>query len=287
VANLTAHAIGIGKDLLELAAIAVWFFVLAWVVKRERALADAKAAAGQTRINFVIMAVDGLAVAPVISLAIKTVANGLQGHSLTLTPPGLWTSLGVVVTGVVAVFLGDFIGYWRHRVQHSRWLWPAHAVHHSDTHLTWFSLGRMHPVDRIGTATDVMVMAALGLPAWAVSVTVMVRHFYGYFVHADLPWTFGKLAWVMNPPVAHRWHHARDVEGSGANFATVFSVFDRAFGTWRVPGPCTVPLGVPEDMGKGAIGQYLHPFRVWRHAIAAQIRSRSQATSGSSAGGIG
>lgn len=287
VVNLTAHAIHLGKELLEIAAIAVWFFALAWVLKRGRAIADAKAAAGQTRINFIFMCVDGLAVAPVIGFASGAVAHGLHDNGLTLIPTAQWTSLGVVATGAAAIFLGDGVGYWRHRVQHSRWLWPAHAVHHSDTHLTWYSLSRMHPADRVSTAMDVVVMAALGLPAWAISLTVLVRHYYGYFVHADLPWTFGKLAWVMNPPVAHRWHHAREVEGSGANFATVFSVFDRAFGTWYAPGPCTVPLGVPEDMGKGAIGQYLHPFRVWGGAIAAQIRSRSQATSGSSAGGIG
>jgi len=132
-----------------------------------------------------------------------------------------------------------------------------------------------------------MVMAALGLPVWAISIAVLVRHYYGHFIHADLPWTFGKANLVINPPTAHRWHHARDVAGSGANFATVFSVFDRAFGTWYSPGPCDAPLGVREDMGRGVLGQYLHPFRVWGAAVSGQIRSRSQATSGASAGGIG
>jgi sterol desaturase/sphingolipid hydroxylase (fatty acid hydroxylase superfamily) len=287
VADLTAHFIGIGKDMAELALVAAWFFALALVVKRGKAIADARAAAGQTRINFAIMVVDVLLVGPVIGFLTGTTAAFLHHEGLRLTQDSLWTAAGPVVTGALAVFLGDFVGYWRHRAQHSRWLWPAHAVHHSDTHLTWFSLGRMHPVDRLGTMLDVVVLAALGFPAWAVTVTVLVRHYYGYFVHADLPWTFGPLGRVLNPPVAHRWHHAREVAGSGANFATVFSVFDRAFGTWRLPGPCDVPLGVNEDMGKGAIGQYLHPFRVWGEAIAAQIRSRSQATSGSSAGGIG
>jgi sterol desaturase/sphingolipid hydroxylase (fatty acid hydroxylase superfamily) len=70
----------------------------------------------------------------------------------------------------------------------------------------------------------------------------------------------------------HRWHHAREVEGSGANFATVFSVFDRAFGTRYLPGPCRAVLGVREDMGKGALGQYAHPFKAWAQAIRPRPR---------------
>jgi sterol desaturase/sphingolipid hydroxylase (fatty acid hydroxylase superfamily) len=61
----------------------------------------------------------------------------------------------------------------------------------------------------------------------------------------------------------HRWHHARDVEGSGSNFATVFSVFDRAFGTYYVPGLCTVPLGVVDEIRPSTVGRILHPFRCW------------------------
>ena len=60
----------------------------------------------------------------------------------------------------------------------------------------------------------------------------------------------------------HRWHHAIDPAGYGTNFATVFSLFDRMFGTYRVPGPCTVPLGVEKDMGHGVFGQLAHPLRL-------------------------
>jgi len=283
--DLTARLTEFGKAGVETLALAAWFFALAWVVKRGRAIADGRAAAGETRINLIVAVVDMLAVAPLVGWITGALAGQMQARGLILPSEALWRAAGPVVTGLVAVFMADLAGYWRHRLQHSAWLWPAHAMHHSDTRLTWFSLGRLHPIDRLGTILDILVMAALGFPVWAISVAVLVRHYYGHVVHADLPWTFGKANLLFNPPAAHRWHHARDVEG--ANFATVFSVFDRAFGTWRTPGPCDVALGVREDMGKGALGQYLHPFRVWGGAIAAQIRSRSQATRGASAGGIG
>ena len=76
----------------------------------------------------------------------------------------------------------------------------------------------------------------------------------------------------MVSPAMHRWHHARDVEGSGSNFATVFSVFDQWFGTYYVPGPCNVPLGVNDDMGRGTTGQLLYPFVEWGGRIASRVR---------------
>lgn len=173
----------------------------------------------------------------------------MRRFGLQMAEPGLWSAIGPVPTALTIVFVGDFLGYWRHRAQHSPWLWPAHAIHHSDTRLTWFSLERMHPVDRAGSMVDTIILATLGFPPWALGANVAVRHYYGYFIHADVPWTLGRLGWLMNSPAMHRWHHARDIEGSGSNFATVFSVFDRLFGTYYQPGPCDRPLGVREDMG--------------------------------------
>jgi len=246
-----------------LMACAFVFAVLAWLTKGRAALADAKAAAGETKINLIMVLIDTVAVGPFLAVGMALLVGRLGAHGLQLDTTRLWTWLGRWPTIVLAVVLGDFFGYWRHRAQHSKWLWPAHAIHHSDTHLTWFSLERMHPIDRIGSLLDMVLLSALGMPTWALAANALVRHYYGFFVHADLPWSLGKAGLVLNAPLAHRWHHVRDVEGSGHNFATVFSVWDRAFGTFYQPGPCNAPTGVREDMGKGALGQYAHPIKVW------------------------
>jgi len=246
-----------------LALCAVVFAGLAWLTKGRRSLADARAAAGETRINLTIALVDALAVGPVLAVGMAVLVAGLGARGWQLDSASLWTGLGRWPTVGAAIVLGDFFGYWRHRAQHSRWLWPAHAIHHSDTRLTWLSLERMHPIDRAGSLLDMVLLSALGFPVWALAANAVVRHYYGYLIHADLPWTLGKLGLVVNSPVMHRWHHARDVEGSGYNFATVFSLWDRAFGTYYQPGPCGAPLGVREDMGEGALGQYAHPLKTW------------------------
>ncbi|MDR3506474.1 MAG: sterol desaturase family protein [Caulobacteraceae bacterium] len=250
--------------LVTLILSALAFFALAVAVKGlSGALKSARAAGEETRINAILSALDQVTVGPFLTVMIATLTVTLRTHGLHLAPLPLWAKIGGVPTLLATVFVGDFIGYWRHRTQHSKWLWPAHAIHHSDTALTWFSLERMHPIDRVGSMLDTILLGALGFPDWALIGNVLIRHYYGYFIHADVPWTFGKVGWVMNSPAMHRWHHTRDIDGSGSNFATVFSVFDRLFGTYYQPGPCRAPLGVREYMGKGVIGQYLYPFQVW------------------------
>ncbi len=253
---------------LFMALAAMAFFALAVFVKGlAGALAGARKASGEVRINAVLWAIDQVTVTP--TLNVIAAASGLALHAavvsagLRLDPSRLWAALGGAPTLLAVVFIGDFLGYWRHRVQHSALLWPAHAIHHSDTQLTWFTQERMHPIDRLGSLVDTLILGALGFPLWALAANVLIRHYYGSLIHVDAPWTWGRLNLVFNSPAMHRWHHARDIDGSGVNFATVFSVFDRAFGTYHQPGPCDAPLGVREDMGRGALGQYAHPFRVW------------------------
>ena len=258
-------------DMGVLALCAVFFAGLALLVKGRAAIADARAAAGETRVNLILALLSQLIVGPLIALFILGLMEVFKTHGLNLAPPRLWDAIGQWPTLLLAVVAGDFIGYWRHRVQHTKWLWPAHAIHHSDTRLSWLSLERMHPVDQLGSALDTVLLSALGFPFWALAGNVFVRHYYGYFIHADVPWTLGKAKLLLNSPAMHRWHHARDVDGSGYNFATVFSVFDRLFGTCHQPGPCTAPLGVREAMGKGALGQYLHPLKAWWAAIRSPV----------------
>jgi sterol desaturase/sphingolipid hydroxylase (fatty acid hydroxylase superfamily) len=138
---------------------------------------------------------------------------------------------------------------------------------------------RFHPFNRVTTALiDMSALALLGFPPWALLANNLIRHYYGLFIHTDLPWTYGPLGRVFVSPAMHRWHHIRDADGAGANFATVFAVFDQAFHTFHLPGPCTVPLGVRDDVGRGALAQLLWPFKALflylRHPGAREARTR-------------
>ena len=257
-------------------AISVLFFgFIALLVKGREAVNAAIRAVAEVRLNLAFYFLDALFVVPVVSVLVATLRYVVTEYSLAIGSEAIWSTAGRLVTFVAVLFIGDFISYWRHRVEHTRLFWPAHVIHHSDTDMTWLTLSRFHPINRITTAAiDVFFLALLGFPTWALVANNLVRHYYGEFIHADLPWMYGPFRKLFVSPVMHRWHHARDVTGSGSNFATVFSVFDRTFGTYYVPGLCNVPLGVSEDQypGTGVIRHLLHPFASWARSGAATVR---------------
>jgi sterol desaturase/sphingolipid hydroxylase (fatty acid hydroxylase superfamily) len=268
---------------LQLAAVALAISVLlfgfiALAVKGREAIEAAFRAIVEVRMNLAFYFFDALFVAPILTVLIAGLRFLMSEHSLQVGGEQAWPAVGRPVTFVAVLFLGDFVSYWRHRVEHTRWFWPAHVIHHSDTDMTWLTLSRFHPINRVTTAAiDTFFLALLGFPTWALVANNLVRHYYGEFIHADLPWMYGRFRQVFVSPVMHRWHHARDVTGSGSNFSTVFSVFDWAFGTYYVPGLCNVPLGVTEDQypGPGVIRHLIHPFASWARELAAVTRGYS------------
>ncbi len=238
------------------------FAALGVIVKGRCAINDARKALPETRFNLLIIAFNIVLLAPFLALFSTWTSETFQESALQLISAYKWQRLPTPIVIFAAIFVGDFVGYWRHRLEHTKLLWPSHAVHHSDTQMTWLSLERFHPVNRLTTmAIDSAVLLLIGFPAYALVANNLVRHYYGYFIHADLPWTYGKLGSVFVSPVMHRWHHAADENAYNTNFATVFSVFDRCHGTFRVPGPCRTSLGVTEHMGFGFVRQLLYPFR--------------------------
>jgi sterol desaturase/sphingolipid hydroxylase (fatty acid hydroxylase superfamily) len=271
VLRASAASLLMALQILLLSALA--FAMLALLVKGREAIAAAERARKEVSVNLSLYVLDALFVAPLAAFVVQLIRETIGGSPLEVVGPSVWKTLPVWLTAVTVVFLGDFISYFRHRLEHTRLLWPSHAIHHSDAEMTWLTLSRFHPINRLTTMiVDTAFLAVLGFPEWALLTNVLVRHYYGEFIHADLPWMYGPLGRVFVSPVMHRWHHARDVTGAGSNFATVFSVFDQAFGTHYVPGLCNVPLGVNDEMGKGTIGQLVYPFVEWGGRIASRFR---------------
>jgi sterol desaturase/sphingolipid hydroxylase (fatty acid hydroxylase superfamily) len=239
-----------------------FFIVLAFATKGVRLAGDVVRALRQGWVNILMHITDYLLVVPVVVLIVAGMNAVFESYGLRVLATTHWQSLPLVVVGFAGVFLADFIGYWRHRLEHMPLLWPSHAVHHSDDAMTWLAIFRFHPFNRLSTSIiDIGFLLILGLPEYAILAAMTVRHYYGAFIHADLPWTFGRLGYVFVSPAMHRWHHAKDKVAYNTNYATVFSIFDLAFGTFRVPGACDAPLGVPDRIGTGLIGLLAHPLK--------------------------
>lgn len=238
---------------------ALVFALVSLFFKKRRAFAAFQQSLPSSITNLGLIAMNAFIVTPVVVV----LANLLLTWQVGAWAADVWDALPAPFVLVVAVFLGDLIGYWRHRFEHSRILWPSHAIHHSDEHMTWLTLQRFHPINRLSTyAIDTGFLLVLGVPPYALIFNNLFRHFYGYFVHADIPWTFGRWGRVFVSPAMHRWHHANHPDAYHTNFATVFSVFDQCFGTHRVPGVCDIPLGVSDcDLNENIASQIAYPLR--------------------------
>lgn len=150
-----------------------------------------------------------------------------------------------------AILVGDFVGYWRHRLEHSRWLWPAHEFHHGDEEMNWSTTYRFHPLNRASTtAIDMGALAMLGFPWWAIIGNSAARHMYGLLIHANVDWDYGRWGRIFVSPSMHRWHHADEAKAVGKNFATFFSIYDRAFGTFYAPGRRADKTGLGNGLGQ-------------------------------------
>jgi sterol desaturase/sphingolipid hydroxylase (fatty acid hydroxylase superfamily) len=254
---------------LDLVWCALVFSAIALIARGAGSLRTARSAAGEISTNITLFVIDLMFIAPALALLLAAMGAWMQANGVTAIARDAWAAWPAWAIALLAVFAGDFIGYWRHRLEHLAPLWPAHAIHHSDTAMTWTTGLRFHPINRLVTALiDTAFLALLGFPAWALVLNNLVRHYYGLFIHMDLPWTYGPLGRVFVSPAMHRWHHVREGQGVGRNFATVFSVFDQAFRTHYAPGPCTVPLGVPDPIGRNALAQLWWPVRVGMQVFA-------------------
>jgi sterol desaturase/sphingolipid hydroxylase (fatty acid hydroxylase superfamily) len=145
----------------------------------------------------------------------------------------------------------DFLGYWIHRAQHSRYWWPFHRVHHSQEHVTFATGYRNHPLDQLAALSLSLVPGLLlGAPVWAWIPFTLALEVYTAAHHAKLPWRFGWLRWIFVTPLFHQAHHSCDREIQNRNFGGLFSTWDFLFGTaedaralpertgvegWRVP----------------------------------------------------
>jgi sterol desaturase/sphingolipid hydroxylase (fatty acid hydroxylase superfamily) len=207
---------------------------------------------------------------PIVTRAITPVAVGIvlfpliafyglhyrtlaQGHGILAAQP-LW------LQGIEVFVVGDFLGYWQHRLFHGKTLWRFHAVHHSSTELDWLSSVRLHPVNDIGARLiQAVPLVALGFNLTTVALYAPIATFYAIMVHANVSWDLGPFRVVFASPAFHRWHHTR--VGQDKNFAGAFPLWDILFGTYYMPRRQPTVFGIDDPMPAGFVGQMIQPFR--------------------------
>jgi sterol desaturase/sphingolipid hydroxylase (fatty acid hydroxylase superfamily) len=225
--TLSPQARDVVLALLPAAAV---FALVSLAMKRGRVFAALRTASRESATNLALVVINGVILAGTFAF----VAQSFQAQ-LKLFPglAALWLRLPEIVLLLLALLIDEFIVYWRHRAEHLPMLWPIHATHHSDEAITWLTLQRKHPLSHLfGQLIDAIPLILLGFPVWAIVASALIRTWWGYFIHADLPWTLGPLGKVLISPAAHRLHHIDDARLMGQNFGGFFAIWDRLFGTF-------------------------------------------------------
>lgn len=167
-----------------------------------------------------------------VGIALGFVALGFFMALWQLTPLDLGTSAWVVLLCFV---LDDLRYYWVHRFGHRiRWVWASHVNHHSSQH---YNLTTALRQTWTGTFTLMMVLRVplilLGFHPAMVLFVGGLNLIYQFWIHTEaitrMPRWFEA---VMNTPSHHRVHHGRNARYLDANYAGVFIIWDRLFGTF-------------------------------------------------------
>jgi len=182
--------------------------------------------------SLTLASVNGLlATVPMTAVALASVASERGWGALNAAGAPPWLAVAVSVP------LLDLLVYAQHRLLHeSPALWSFHRVHHADLFDAATAL-RFHPFEALAThATVLVAIVAFGLPVPGVLAYHVIAMGMTLFEHANGRLPAGlesRLQEVLVTPEMHRIHHSIAAEDAGSNFATIFSVWDRWFGTYR------------------------------------------------------
>ncbi len=137
---------------------------------------------------------------------------------------------------VIAFVIDDLAYYAFHRSAHRvRWFWASHVIHHSSQHYnlstalrqTWTGFFSVSFLFRLP-------LFLIGFPPAMVFFVAGLNLIYQFWIHTEtvqrMPRWFEA---VMNTPSHHRVHHATNPRYLDKNYAGVFIIWDRMFGTYE------------------------------------------------------
>ena len=171
---------------------------------------------------------------------------------------------------LVCFVLYDFIYYWKHRFAHrARWWWMEHVTHHSSEHYNLTTALRQPWFGPFtGLALLGLPLVLMGFHPFLIGFAAGLNLLYQFWIHTE---AIGRMPkWfeaVMNTPSHHRVHHATNPRYLDTNYAGVFIVWDRMFGTFVPEREDDKPVyGIVKPI------RSFNPVTVAYHEFAALLR---------------
>jgi len=156
----------------------------------------------------------------------------------------LWAEL------LIAILLFDLVAqYLVHFLLHKvNFMWRFHMVHHSDTHVDATTGTRHHPGDYfMREVFGLVAIIILGAPLAFYVFYKICTILFTYFSHANISLPRGldkALSLLFITPDMHKFHHHFERPWTDTNYGNIFSIWDRAFGTFVYDDPRKVVYGL-------------------------------------------
>ena len=202
---------------------------------------------------------------------------------------GLYQSVSApfLVMFFTLLLVSQLLSYLVHIAFHKiDWLWPIHAVHHTDVDVDVTTSYRHHPLEALVSLPVIApIILLLGTPIEVVAVYKIFEITFTIFSHSNIRIPEGLekyLSRIILTPDFHRLHHCVEERYTNSNYGSLVPWYDYLFGT-----ASSKPYKEQETMELGL--EYLReprdsrldrliwaPVLMWRKSGQEQTRNSGQ-----------
>jgi sterol desaturase/sphingolipid hydroxylase (fatty acid hydroxylase superfamily) len=155
----------------------------------------------------------------------------------------------IIVTFIVLDLFYYLYHYFMHKL---KFAWRFHAVHHSDKVMNVSTSLREHPGETLIRLGHYMLGCwLLGTTFWILTLHSFIQIITKIIVHSNwrLPDNVDKwVSYIFLTPNMHHVHHHAEQPYTDSNYGDLFSVWDRAFGTFRYLPANEVKFGLDVEL---------------------------------------
>ena len=161
-----------------------------------------------------------------------------------------WLNINTLAGTFLAIILMDGWMYLWHRANHRvPFLWRFHRMHHSDPQMDVTTAIRFHTGELVfSSLLRFAVVSLLGMNLWQLIFYEILLLPIIQFHHSNvnLPEGWDRcLRTIIVTPNIHRVHHSRWQPETDSNYSSIFSFWDRVFGSFRLrDDPHTLQYGL-------------------------------------------
>ncbi len=146
-------------------------------------------------------------------------------------------ALPLIAKLVLFYIVEDFVLYWVHRIMHTGPVWRTHKWHHSPQYMYWLAGVRttIPHIFLFNLAYIVALPILHPVPPWLIFAISFEHTLRNNWMHMNIAWKSSWLEWIIVTPRYHHIHHSRDPRHYTSNFGSLFTFWDRIFGTYLNP----------------------------------------------------